>query len=96
MKNVFTLSGAVAAVMMLSAGGALAAETKCGTVPPLPDLPTDGTAVTSKEMDAVAEGFDDYQSKYVEFSKCTNAEFNDLQKKFEALLDQYASKGKKK
>jgi hypothetical protein len=32
----------------------------------------------------------------VEFSKCTNAEFNDLQKKFEALLDAYASKGKKK
>ena len=43
----------------------------------------------------MAEGFDDYQAKYVEFSKCTNAEFNDLQKKFESLLDLYASKGKK-
>ncbi len=96
MKRVFTLSGTVAAVMMLCAGGAFAAETKCGVVPALPDLPADGTAVISKEMDAVAEGFDDYQSKYVEFSKCTNSEFNELQKKFEALLDQYASKGKKK
>lgn len=96
MKRIFTLSGAVAAVMTLSMGGAFAAETKCGAVPPLPDLPADGTAVTSKEMDAVAEGFDDYQAKYVAFSKCTNAEFNEAQKKFEALLDQYASKGKKK
>ncbi len=96
MKRIFTLSGAVAAVMTLSVGGAFAADTKCGTVPALPDLPADGTAVTSKEMDAVAEGFDTYQSKYVEFSKCTNAEFNEAQKKFEALLDQYASKGKKK
>ncbi|MGE4061858.1 MAG: hypothetical protein AB7E79_00675 [Rhodospirillaceae bacterium] len=96
MKKVFTLCGAVAAVMTLSVGGAFAAESKCGSVPTLPDLPADGTAVTSKEMDAVAEGFDDYQSKYVEFSKCTNAEFNEAQKKFEALLDQYASKGKKK
>jgi hypothetical protein len=95
MKRVFTLSGAVAAVMMLS-GGAFAAESKCGPVPTLPEIPADGTAVTSKEMDAVAEGFDAYQSKYVEFSKCTNAEFNELQKKFEAVLDQYASKGKKK
>ncbi len=96
MKRVFTLSGAVAAVMTLSIGGAFAAESKCGAVPTLPDLPADGTAVVSKEMDAVAEGFDDYQSKYVEFSKCTNAEFNELQKRFETLLDQYASKGKKK
>jgi hypothetical protein len=95
MKRLLTLSGAVAAVMTLSAG-AFAAETKCGAVPTLPDLPADGTAVTSKEMDAVAEAFDDYQSKYVTFSKCTNAEFNDLQKKFEGLLDAYASKGKKK
>jgi hypothetical protein len=96
MKRIFTLSGAVAAVMTLSIGGAFAAESKCGAVPTLPDLPADGTAVVSKEMDAIAEGFDDYQSKYVEFSKCTNAEFNELQKKFEGLLDQYASKGKKK
>ncbi len=96
MKRVFTLSGAVAAVMTLSVGGAFAAESKCGAVPVLPDLPADGTAVVSKEMDAIAEGFDDYQSKYVEFSKCTNAEFNELQKKFETVLDQYASKGKKK
>ena len=96
MKKTLTLGGVVAAVMTFSMGGAFAADTKCGAVPALPDLPADGTAVTSKEMDAVAEAFDDYQSKYVEFSKCTNAEFNDLQKKFEALLDAYASKGKKK
>lgn len=96
MKKIFTLSAAVAAVMTLSVGGAFAAETKCGAVPAAPDLPADGTAVTSKEMDAVAEAFDTYQGKYVEFSKCTNAEFNELQKNFEALLDAYASKGKKK
>ncbi len=95
MKRLLTLSGVVAAVMTLSTG-AFAAETKCGAVPTLPDLPADGTAVTSKEMDAVAEAFDTYQGKYVAFSKCTNAEFNDLQKKFEGLLDAYASKGKKK
>jgi hypothetical protein len=95
MKKVLTLSGVVAAVMTMTAG-AYAAETKCGAVPPLPDLPADGTAVTSKEMDAVAEAFDAYQTKYVEFSKCSTGEFNELQKKFEALLDQYAAKGKKK
>lgn len=96
MKKIVTLGGAVAVAMTISMGGAFAADTKCGAVPTLPDMPADGTAVTSKEMDAVAEAFDSYQSKYVEFSKCTNAEFNDLQKKFEELLDAYASKGKKK
>lgn len=95
MKKIITLSGVVAAVMTFSAG-AYAAQTACGEVPALPDLPADGSAVTSKEMDTIAESFDDYQAKYVEFSKCTNTEFNDVQKKFEALLDAYASKGKKK
>lgn len=95
MKQAFTLSGAIAAIMTLSVSGAFAAETSCGQVPTLPDLPADGSTVASKEMDAVAEAFDDYQQKYVEFSKCTNGEFNDVQKKFEEILDQYASKGKK-
>jgi len=95
MKKIITLSGIAAVAMTLSIGGAFAAETKCGTVPVIPDLPADGATVPSKEMDVIAESFDDYQAKYVEFSKCTNAEFNELQKKFEELLDAYASKGKK-
>lgn len=95
MNRIIKLSGVAAAVWTLSMGGAFAAQTACGQVPELPDMPEDGSTVASKDMDAVAEAFDDYQEKYVDFSRCTNAEFTELQKKFEKLLDEYASKGKK-
>jgi hypothetical protein len=96
MNRITKISGAVAAVMMFSVGGAFAAETKCGVLPQVPDLPADGTALASKEMDTLADAFDTYQNKFAEFNKCAVEEFNSTQMKFEALIDAYASKGKKK
>jgi hypothetical protein len=96
MNRITKISGVVAALMTLSVSGAFAAETKCGALPPLPDIPADGAALASKEMDAVAASFDGYQSKFQEFNKCAVEEFNATQKKFEDLIDAYSSKGKKK
>jgi len=95
MSRITKISGVLAAVMTLSVSGAYAAESKCGALPPVPDMPADGAALASKEMDAVASSFDDYQSKFQEFNKCSVEEFNATQKKFEDLIDAYASKGKK-
>jgi len=95
--NRFTkISGIAAAMLMMSATGAFAAESKCGAVPAAPDVPADGSALASKEMDTIAAAFDEYQSKFAEFNKCAIDEFNGTQERFEQLIDAYASKGKKK
>ncbi len=96
MNRITKISGVVAAIMTLSVSGAVAAESKCGATPAVPDMPADGAALASKEMDTVASSFDDYQSKFQEFNKCAIEEFNATQKKFEDLIDAYSSKGKKK
>ncbi len=96
MSRITKISGVFAAIMTLSVSGAYAAESKCGGQPPVPDLPADGAALASKEMDAVAKGFDDYQAKFQEHNKCAVEEFNATQAKFETIIDAYSSKGKKK
>jgi len=96
MNSITKISGAIAVVTMLSAGGAFAAESKCGTMPAPVDIPADGAALASKEMDTVAAAFDDYQAKFSTFNKCAVEEFNATQAKFENLIDAYAAKGAKK
>jgi len=95
--NRFTkISGIAAALLMMSATGAFAADSKCGPTPAVPEVPADGTALQSKEMDTIAATFDEYQTKFAEFNKCAVDEFNATQEKFEKLIDAYAAKGKKK
>ena len=96
MSRITKISGILAAVMTLSIGSAYAAETKCGALPALPDLPADGAAVASKEMDALAKTFDAYQAKFADFNKCAVNEFNGEQKKFDDLIEAYSAKNAKK
>jgi hypothetical protein len=96
MSRITKISSVFAAILTFSVSGAYAADSKCGAQPPLPELPADGAALASKEMDAVAKSFDDYQAKFQEYNKCLVGEFNTTQKKFEEIIDAYSSKGKKK
>ncbi len=95
MKTITKFAGVVAAVSILSTG-AFAAESKCGALPAIPDAPADGAALTSKDMDALANNFDDYQSKFSTFNKCAVEEFNGAQAKFEQAVEAYAAKNSKK
>ncbi len=95
MNRITKITGLLAAVMMLS-GGAYAAPSKCGAIPNPPDIPADGTALASKEMDTLASAFDEYQAAFAKFNKCAVEEFNAAQKGFETVIDAYAAKGKKK
>ena len=94
--NRFTkVTSLLAAVMMLSTG-AFADPSKCGAIPNPPDVPADGAALASKEMDTLASAFDEYQATFAKFNKCAVDEFNGTQKSFETVIDAYAAKGKKK
>lgn len=95
MKPITKFVGVVAAVMTLSTG-AFAADTKCGTIPVIPDAPADGAALTSKDMDALANTFDEYQSKFAAVNKCAVEEYNAATAKFEAAVEAYAAKNSKK
>src|SRR4051812_18449447 len=96
MSRITKISGILAAVMTLSIGSAYAAESKCGALPPLPDLPADGATVASKDMDAIAKTFDAYQAKFADFNKCAVNEFNAVQKKFDDVVEAYSAKNSKK
>lgn len=95
MKAITKFAGVVAAVSILSTG-AFAAETKCGAIPAIPDVPADGAALTSKEIDALANTFDEYQTKFASTNKCAVDEFNQAQAKFENAVAAYAAKNSKK
>ncbi len=95
MKTITKFAGVVAAVMTLSTG-AFAAETKCGALPAIPDVPADGAALASKDMDALASSFDTYAEKFQAFNKCSVEEFNATQNKFEMAVEAYAAKNAKK
>jgi hypothetical protein len=95
MNRITQITGVLAVVMMFSASGAFAAESKCGTIPNPPDLPADGAALASKDMDAVAAAYDEYEGAFSKFNKCAVEEFNAVQKGFGDLVDAYAAKGKK-
>ena len=47
-------------------------------------------------MEAVANEFDLYQNKFIEFSNCINKEFEDTQNAFKVALDAYQAASKKK
>ncbi len=94
--NRTTMFISAAVVVTIFGTGTAWAAADCGMKPTAPALPADGATVVSKEMDAIADGFDEYQKKFAEFNKCAIDEFNETQKKFEALIEAYASKGKKK
>jgi hypothetical protein len=96
MNRITKITGVLAVVMTLSTSGAFAADSKCGAIPNPPDVPADGAALTSKEMDTIAAAFDDYQEAFAKFNKCAVEEFNTVQKGFESVIDAYAAKGKKK
>jgi hypothetical protein len=59
----------------------------------VPEIPANPDG---KQMEKLANEFDAYQSKFIEFSNCTNKEFEDAQTQFKAALDSYqASAGAK-
>jgi hypothetical protein len=83
---------AAAATLTLLSTGAWAAD--CGLKPSVPNIPT-GTP-SGKEMETVANEFDAYQTKFIEFSNCINKEFEDSQNAFKAALDAYQAASSKK
>lgn len=69
---------------------------ECGALPTPPALPADGAAVSSKDMEKVAQEFDAYQTKFVEVNDCATKEYNETADKFKAVMEAYAAKNKKK
>ncbi len=93
MNRTTKIFSAVVALTMMGAGSAWA---DCGALPPLPALTADGSKLTGKEMEQLANDFDAYQTKFVAFNNCINKEFNDSAKTFEGIMAAYQDKGKKK
>src|SRR3982751_5432237 len=81
MNRTTKIIGAAVAVVMLGTGSAAWAD--CGLKPSVPEIPA---APSGKEMEKVANEFDAYQTKFIEFSNCINKEFEDAQGKFKTAL----------
>lgn len=95
MSRITKIFAAAAAFTMLGAGSAFAAD--CGAKPEAPALASaDGATIASKDMSALAETFDAYQTKFIDFSDCINKEFNETQTKFKEVVTAYQAKSKKK
>ncbi len=95
MSRTTKIIAAAAAFAMMGASSAFAAE--CGAKPEAPNLAaTDGSTIASKDMSALAEKFDAYQTKFIDFSDCINKEFNETQNKFKEVVTAYQAKSKKK
>jgi len=81
--------GAALALTMAMGGNAWA---DCGAAPTPPAIPADGAAIPGKEMEVLANDFDAYQQKFIKFNECARKEYDDVQKKFETVLDAYQAK----
>lgn len=83
-----------AAVVFAALGMSGTAWADCGLKPNVPTIPA--TPPDGKEMEKIANEFDAYQTKFIEFSNCINKEFEDTQNAFKATLDAYQAGAKKK
>ena len=91
MNRTTKIIGAAVALAIMSTGAAWA---DCGLKPSVPEIPS-GTP-SGKAMEKVANEFDAYQTKFIEFSNCINKEFEDTQNAFKVAIDAYQASAKKK
>ncbi len=87
MNRTTKIIGAAVAFTMLGMGSAWA---DCGLKPSVPEIPA---TPDGKQMEKLANEFDAYQTKFIEFSNCINKEFEDAQTSFKAALDSYQASG---
>jgi hypothetical protein len=83
MNRTMKIIAAAAAFTMLGMGSAWA---DCGLKPNVPEIPA---TPDGKQMEKVANEYDAYQTKFIEFSNCINKEFEESQTAFKAALDSY-------
>ncbi|MSO72014.1 MAG: hypothetical protein EXQ84_00185 [Rhodospirillaceae bacterium] len=95
MNRAIMIFGAAAALTMLGTSGAWAAA-DCGVKPIAPVIAGEGAKLTGKEMELIAVNFDEFQTKFIDFSDCINKEFNEATAKFKEIIAAYQEKNKKK
>jgi hypothetical protein len=87
------LSVAAAIAVMGLGGGAWAAD--CGDKPALPNIPADGAAASSKDMEKASEELETYSNKFAAFNDCAVKEYNETLDKWKTTLAAYQAKSKK-